>query len=54
MPDIDVFAGIHDLATAANPGQPVDGLPNKDQYQYWLKDQNDVEKEMEAFDAGKH
>lgn len=53
MPDIDVFAGISELANASNPGQPVAGLPDREQYQYWLAEQTAVESEMETFNKGK-
>ncbi|KAG8898682.1 hypothetical protein FRB99_007230, partial [Tulasnella sp. 403] len=50
MPDIDVFAGTLELANATSPGQAVSGLPGREQYDFWMKEQNAVEKEMEFFD----
>lgn len=53
MPDIDVFAGVDELAL--HPGQPITGasLPTREEYEFWLEDQQGIEREMEFFDKGK-
>lgn len=52
MPDIDVFAGVDELAL--HPGQPITGasLPTREEYEFWLEDQQGMEREMEFFDKG--
>lgn len=52
MPVIDVFAGATELASAAIPGQPISGLPEREQYETWVSEQEAIEKEMEYFDKG--
>ncbi|KAG8970915.1 hypothetical protein FRC05_011683 [Tulasnella sp. 425] len=52
MPDIDVFAGVDELAL--HPGQPITGasLPTREEYEFWLEEQQGIEREMEYFDKG--
>lgn len=52
MPDIDVFAGADELAL--HPGQPITGasLPTREEYEFWLEEQQGIEREMEYFDKG--
>lgn len=52
MPAIDVFAGAEELASDTFLGQPITGLPEREQYETWVSEQESMEKEMEFFDKG--
>ncbi|KAG8890189.1 hypothetical protein FRB98_000517 [Tulasnella sp. 332] len=52
MPAIDVFAGAEELASDTFLGQPISGLPEREQYEQWVSQQESIEKEMEFFDKG--
>lgn len=51
LPAIDVFAGLTELG-ALEQTQPVRGLPDREEYEEWVSEQEDMEKEMEFFDKG--
>ncbi|KAG9030491.1 hypothetical protein FRB95_003886 [Tulasnella sp. JGI-2019a] len=52
MPVIDAFVGATELGSGSIQGQPINGLPERDQYEQWVAEQESMEKEMEFFDKG--
>lgn len=51
MPPIDVFHGVeHILPT--NAGEPIEGLPTREEVAAWVVEHDKIEAETEQFDKG--